>query len=74
MGWYNRGMNKNDARDALSDLLAKAIDSLPADAFALTIDDAQAMLNALPQDLSDLRPILRDAFRDNIDADDRPLI
>jgi hypothetical protein len=60
-------MNKNDAIDALNDFLALAIDALPADAFDLPADTAQAMLDAMPQ--GELRDSLRDAFRDNIDTD-----
>jgi len=60
-------MNQNDARDALSDLLARAIDYLPiTDLAAISRDDAEAMLDTLPDDDLMLRPALRDAFRDNI--------
>jgi hypothetical protein len=63
-------MNSNDARDALDDLLARAIDSLPIDAFAIDPRDAQSMLDAIPADLHQFHAALRDAFRENIDADD----
>jgi hypothetical protein len=65
-------MNNDDARDALNDLLTRAIDCLPIEEFAIDIATAQAMLDTLPN--GSLRDALTDAFRDNIDCDDDTII
>jgi hypothetical protein len=60
-------MNKNDAREALGDFLAKAIDALPInDIAAIPRDDAEAMTDAAGEIDEMLCASLRDAFRDNI--------
>jgi hypothetical protein len=59
-------MNKNDAIDALTDLLARAIDALPITAFQIPAADAHAMIDAIPADFAQIADFLHDAFAENI--------